>query len=107
MRGVLTEADVDPKTYRAGPSRSFSLYLEDAYRSGQPVRIEATTSDYVQAIDGVLKRVDEAAVPISVKLRPAGDRYRVDLSLGPGAYRVRLSADRFHPVEDVFLVVDD
>lgn len=107
MRGVLTEGDVDPRTYRAGLGRTFSLYLEDAYRSGQPVRIEATTSDYVQAIDGVLERVDEVAGPIAVKLRPANNRYRVDLPLGPGAYRVRLSADLFHPVEDVFLVVAD
>lgn len=107
MRGVLTEADVDPRTYRTALGRSFSLYIEDAYRFGHGVRIEATTSDYVQAIDGVLERVDEAVAPRPVKLRPAGDRYRVDLPLEPGAYRVRLSADRFHPVEDVFLVVAD
>jgi pimeloyl-ACP methyl ester carboxylesterase len=107
MRGVLTEADVDPRTYRAGLGRSFSLYLEDAYRAGQPVRVEATTSNYVQAIDGVLERVDEPAAPMPVKLRLAGDRYRVELPLEPGAYRVRLSADQFHPVEDVFLVVAD
>lgn len=107
MRGVLTEADVDPRTYRTGLGRSFSLYLEDAYRSGQPVRIEASTSDYVQAIDGILERVDEGAAPRTVKLRLAGERYRVDLPLEPGAYRVRLSAYQFHPVEDVFLVVAD
>ncbi|WP_315836288.1 esterase/lipase family protein [Bradyrhizobium prioriisuperbiae] len=107
MRGVLTEADVDPRTYRASLGESFSLYVEDAYRSGQPVHIEAMASDYLQAIDGVVERIDEPAVQTNMKLRLAGDHYRVDMSLEPGAYRVRLFADRFHTVEDVFLVVAD
>jgi pimeloyl-ACP methyl ester carboxylesterase len=107
MRGVLTEGDVDPRTYRAGFGESFSLFVEDAYRAASPVQIEAATSDYVQAIEGVILRTDEPAEPMTVKLRPAGNRYRVDITLDPGAYRIRLSADNFHPVEDVFLVVAD
>ncbi|WFU19454.1 hypothetical protein [Bradyrhizobium sp. CB3481] len=83
MRSVLTEADLDPRTYRAGLGRSFSLYLEHAYRSGQNVRIEATATENVQIIGGVLERADEAAKPRPVKLRPTGDRHRVDLPLEP------------------------
>lgn len=105
MRGVLTEAEVDPRTFRAPWGQSFSLYLEDAYYAGSPVTIEATATDHLQAIDGVIENVD-TVTSTPVKLRPANGRYRVALPLASGAYRVRLSADSFHSVEDVFLVVD-
>lgn len=107
MRGVLTEADIDLKTYRAVVGASFALYLEDAYRSADPVSIEVAVSDYVQKVDGVIDRLDESAEPMSMTLRPSGDRYRGDVTLQPGTYRVKLSADGFHPVEDVFLVADE
>jgi pimeloyl-ACP methyl ester carboxylesterase len=109
MRSVLTEADVDPRTLRAAAGESFSLYLEDAYRAGRPVRIEATVSDHLQVIDGTVERVDEPAEPAWITLRrsPGDDRYRCEVSLSPGIYRMKLSAERFHTVEDVFLVSDD
>jgi pimeloyl-ACP methyl ester carboxylesterase len=104
MRGVLTESDIDLQTYRAAVGASFALYLEDAYRSADPVRIEVEVSDYVQKVNGVIERLDEPAAPMPATLRPSGDRYRADVTLQPGTYRVKLSADGFHPVDDVFLV---
>lgn len=108
MRGVLTEDDVDPRTLRAGAGESFSLYLEDAYRAGRPVRFEATVSDHLRVIEGTVERVDAPAEPAWVTLRPSDDnRYRGDVSLDVGIYRLKLSAERFHSIEDVFLVTND
>lgn len=104
MRGVLTEMDIDPRTYRAALGASFALHIEDAYRSTDSVRIEAVPSEYLQRIDGVIERLDEVSEPIAIALRPSGDRYCTDETLAPGTYRVRLSAKGFHPVDDVFLV---
>jgi pimeloyl-ACP methyl ester carboxylesterase len=104
MRGVLTQADIDLTTYRAAIGGTFALYLEDAYRSTDQVRIEVEVSDYVQKVDGVIERFYEPAEPMSTTLRPSDGRYRADVTLEPGAYRVKLSADGFHPVDDVFLV---
>ncbi|MEY9881212.1 esterase/lipase family protein [Bradyrhizobium sp. USDA 329] len=108
MRGVLTESGVDPRTFRAGEAETFSLYVEDAYRAGRPVRIEATASDHLQAIEAQVDRVDESVPSTWITLRPSADgRYRCEVPLDSGVYRVKLSAERFHTVEDVFLVSDD
>jgi pimeloyl-ACP methyl ester carboxylesterase len=106
MRGVLSEADIDMRTYRAATGATFALYLKDAYRSTEPVRIQVEVSDYVQKVGGVIERLDVPAEPISTTLRPENGRYGVDETLEPGAYRVKLSADGFHSVEDIFLVAE-
>ena len=104
MRGVLSESDIDLTAYRGALGGSISLYLKDAYSSAESVAIEARTSDYVQKVDGVIVRVDEQADAISITLRPTDGSYRTDVALEPGLYRVELSADGFHSVDDVFLV---
>lgn len=108
LRGILTETGIDLHRYRdADFAGKIGLHIDDAYSAREPISVAATTSKYVQKIDGVVRRLDQEAEPINTVLWPSGGQYRRELPLPAGLYRIELEQDGFHPVSDVFLVADE
>lgn len=107
LRGVLTEAEVDLSKYREVGVATLGLQLQDAYYADRPVEIRAVASDYVQSIPGRISRLDGPAQDATFALRPAGGEYVGSMRLAAGLYRVSLAQRGFHPVSDVFLVLDE
>lgn len=107
VRGVLTEVDVDMSKFREVGVGTLGLDLQDAYAADQAVEISAVASDYVQSIPGRITRLDAAQQDTTITLRPAGDKHVGSVKLPAGLYRVNLAEDGFHPVSDVFLVLEE
>ncbi|MGY4172644.1 esterase/lipase family protein [Bradyrhizobium sp. USDA 4529] len=108
VRGVLTEADIDLSKFREVGVGTLGLDLQDAYAADKTVEISAIPSDYVQSIPGRITRLDAAQQETTITLRPTGgDRYVGSVKLPTGLYRVNFAEVGFHPVSDVFLVLEE
>lgn len=108
VRGVLTEADIDLSKFREVGVGTLGLDLQHAYAADRAVEISAVASDYVQSIPGRITRLDAAQEETTITLRPAGgDKYVGSVKLPAGLYRVNVAEQGFHPVSDVFLVLEE
>lgn len=107
LRGVLTEGDIDLSKFREVGVATFGLELQHAYSANQAVEIRVVTSEYLQSIVGTVTRLDGPRHETSISLRPDGDGYAGSVKLPAGLYRATLAEEGFHPVSDVFLVLDE
>jgi Lecithin:cholesterol acyltransferase len=107
LRGVLTEADIDLAKFREVGIATFGLELQDAYAANQRVEIRAMASEYIQSIRGKVTRLDAPQQDWTLSLWPSGEKYVGSIKLPAGLYRVSLAEQGFHPVSDVFLVLDE
>lgn len=109
IRGILTEPTIDLRKFRAGPGQvgRVGLHIDDAYAAGKPFTIAATTTKHVQRIKASIVRLDEPGETTVTSLWPSGDKYKKDVALPAGLYRIDTEHEDLSPVSDVFLVADE
>lgn len=108
VKGVLTGATIDLGKFRSDRpgSGTIGLAIQDVYSVGEPVRVDAVPSEYVQALGGTIERLDEPAQTRNLVLRPRDGTFRAELALPPGLYRVSVHGRGLRAVDDIFLVLD-
>ncbi len=114
LAGILSGLDLDLSAFRALPTVSVSLDLDDVYEHGEPIRVRAKPErqpgDALLALveDATRRPDDEHPVEVARRpLRPDGDGWHVaELPpLDPGLYRATvLGGGSIEPVTDVFAV---
>lgn len=107
LRGVLTASQINFDKFRdtsLSPG-SISLDLPDAFNGSAPVELRLRAKGNVQAFAGVVERLDEPSRTLQPNLvRSSAGDYAAQLQLPPGLYRFTVSAPKFQPASDIFLV---
>ncbi|MFC5508599.1 esterase/lipase family protein [Bosea massiliensis] len=107
LRGVLTATQIDFDKFRADPigPGSISLDLPDAFDGTAPAAFRLRTSANVQAVSGLVERLDGTPRQWRPTLMRVGpNEYAGELALPAGLYRFSASPTNFRPASDIFLV---
>lgn len=109
LRGVLTATQIDFDKFRSNllSPGSISLELPDAFDGTAPAQFRLRTAGNVQAIFGLVERLDDTREQWKPTLTRVGaNEYAAQLNLPAGLYRFSASPPNFQPASDIFLVAD-